>query len=1009
MRTTFVFALALLLACAAFAQRPSNRGGEARSAQQEKPVLDPKMGIPGARFAALSPDKQSVVFALHGDLWSMPSTGGRATRLTLHPAYDSRPLITPDGKRIVFVSDREGSYDLYTMPIDGGEPTRLTFHNATDVPSGFTRDSKNVLFTSTRAMGWNRGATTEVWSVPLTGGTPTRLTFTGGNSATTPDNGETLYYIAGASDSKVAEYEGTANDRLFVQRKDHPPEEILSYRGNSREPTISADGKRLHFTREVNGSFELFFCDVDAGTCEQITNLGENGISGMSFAPDDSMVVFTWKFYLWSLDLTNREAKPTLLSIEIREDSRGDGTIERRVDQGISRANLSKDGQRIVFSLAGDLWLMDANGGTASPLTNDKYTNDNPQFSPDGRTVSFYSNRSGNSDIWLMDVNGQNLRQFTKDPADEFFQSWSPDGQSIVFCSTRSGNKDIWIQRIDSEAATQLTNDPANDDDPVFSPDGRYIAFDSGRSNPDGADIWIMDANGANQRRVYGSNAIDEVPVFSPDGRFIVFDRVTRAGNFTRQELFMTDLAGSGEVRVATGAYASFTPDGKEILYVDRQGKLNYALTPAGLQNGRSVPFVAVRKTTQKDEMLKAFDEAHKAFADSFYDPKFHGKDWEALGKQYRALTETAGCREEMLYYLNRMVGQVSASHTGANARTTQAQREETGYLGAELLPESAGRNRQRVRVTNIEKGGAADKAWIREGDYIFRADRRQLSDSDNLFQFLEGTAGKEISLFVADNPEGNGLREVKVTPESFGQRRQRLYQQFVIENKQTTARETRGQVAYVHIPAMNQGALANFTREISSPQVQRAKALVIDVRDNGGGNIHNQLIDLLSRRPYAYIQDRNGRRTNQPTAYWDRPVVVLINERSYSDAEVFPHALKVLGRATIVGVQTPGAVIGTRNITLSDGTSWRLPMSGFYNWDGSKQEHNGCTPDIEVHVSPADLLAGKDPQLEAALEVAIEKIRGERTPVKEDPEVPQPTTPAKTGEFVEPVALPLD
>src|SRR5690606_27327034 len=119
-RTTFVLALAFLLAGAAFAQRPSNRarGGEARQAQ-EKPVLDPAMGIPGARFAALSPDKQSVVFALHGDLWSMPSSGGRATRLTLHPAYDSRPLITPDGKRIVFVSDREGSYDLYTMPIDG--------------------------------------------------------------------------------------------------------------------------------------------------------------------------------------------------------------------------------------------------------------------------------------------------------------------------------------------------------------------------------------------------------------------------------------------------------------------------------------------------------------------------------------------------------------------------------------------------------------------------------------------------------------------------------------------------------------------------------------------------------------------------------------------------------------------------------------------------------------------------------------------------------------------------
>jgi Tol biopolymer transport system component len=908
----------------------------------------------------------------------------------------------------VFVSDRDGNYDVYIMPIDGGQPKRLTWHMAADIPSGFTVDGKNLLFSSTRTMGWNRGGANEVWMMPLTGGTPKRVTYTGGSVATTPDNGDTLYFVGGASDAKVQEYEGTANDRLYVQRGGTPPEEILSFRGNSREPSVSRDGKRLHFTREINGNFELFVCDTETQTCEQVTNLGERGMSGVSFAPDDSMVVFTWKFYLWSLDLTAKDAKPKQLKIEIREDSRGNNEMERRLDQGIERAALSNDGKRIVFSLTGDLWIMSAHGGTAMQLTGDQFQDDNPKLSPDGKTVSFYSNRGGNPDIWLIDANGQNLRQFTTNPADDFFQNWSPDGQSIAFCSTRSGNKDIWIKRVDGSASVQLTTDAGNDDDPCFSPDGRMIAFDSNRNNPEGADIWIMDANGQNQRRVYGSAAVDEVPVFSPDGRFIVFDRIIRGGNFMRQELMMTDLAGSGEVRIASGAYASFTPDGKEILFVDRQGRLNYALTPNGIQNGRTVPFVAVKKTTQKAEMLKAFDEAHSAYASSFYDPKFHGKDWAALGKQYRALVESAGCREEFLYYLNRMVGEISASHSGAS-QAPAAGRQETGYLGMELLPEAMG-NRQRLKVMSVEKGGPADQAWIREGDYVFRVERQPLGANDTLERFLDGKAGQEVSLHVADNPEGRNFREVKVKCEAWAQRRARLYQQFVMGNKQETARQTRGQVAYVHIPAMNQQALAAFQAELVSPPVQRAKALIIDVRDNGGGNIHQQLVDLLSRKPYAYMQMRDGRKVNQPTAYWDRPIVILINERSYSDAEVFPHAMKTLDRATIVGVQTPGAVIGTNDITLSDGTRWRLPRTGFFNWDGKNQEHNGCEPDIEVRIDPADLLAGKDTQLERAMEVALEHVKG---PAKSKPEGPpeptQPTKPEKTGEFTEPAALPWE
>lgn len=1001
MRFATLMALVALMAGGVYAQRQPRPAQPGQPAVPAKPVLDARDGAPGARFPSLTPDGATIVFTLHGDIWSMPATGGRATRLTFNEAFDTRPLVTPDGKQVVFISDRAGSYDLWVMPIDGGAPRRLTFHAAGDVPTGFTADGKNVLFYSSRTMSWNRGGLYEVWSVPLAGGTPVQLTQTGGRDASSPDDGTTLYYVDGASDPKVQEYKGSANDRLYKQIRGYAPEQVLLFEGNSREPSISRDGKRLRFTREVDGSFELFICDTEKNTCEQLTKLGEDGLSNVSFAPDESLCVFVWKFYIYSLDLKTAGAKPKLLKIEIREDSRGEPMVDRTFTDGVERASLGRDGKSIVFTLGGDIWIMGADGGTARQVTNDTWHNQNPQLSPDGKTVSFYSDRSGNSDIWLVGVDGGNLTQFTADPADDFFQSWSPDGQALVFTSTRTGNKDIWLQKLDGTAPTQLTNHAANDDDAVFTPDGKQIVFDTARAGGNNSDIWIMDADGRNQRRIYGTPAIEEVPVVSPDGRFIAFDRVTQGASFVRQEVLVTDMAGSGEVLVGQGSYVSFTPDAKTIMYLNPDGQLVYAPTPAGITNGRMIPMLATKRVSQKEEMLRSFDEAHRAFAESFYDPKFHGKDWAALGRKYRELVQAAGSREEYLYYLNRMVGEVSASHTGANANTMRAAPTNTGLLGLSLTPESLQGNRQRLRVDSVEKGGPADQAWIRKGDYIFRVDGKALGASDSLDAFLEGKEGQEVAFWVADNPEGNNFREVKVKTEGFGQRRQRAYQNFIRDCKTTSAQQSRGQVAYIHIAQMMPQNLQMFENELANPMVQTARALIIDVRDNGGGNIHQQLIDILSRKPYAYMQLRTGQRIGQPPVYWNRPIVLLINERSYSDAEVFPHAMKTLGMATIVGVPTPGAVIGTRDIRLSDGTSWRLPSSGFFNANGTNQEHNGCQPDILVEVTPADRLAGKDVQLEKAIETALDLLKQKPAPGPQP--TPTPTAPQKEGDFFVP------
>ncbi len=976
------------------ATKPSESPAPSGKAPARVEALKPQNGAPGARYATLTPDGTSVIFSLHGDIWSMPFGGGRATRLTLNEAFDMRPLVTPDGKSIVFTSDRSGSYDIWIMPVDGGQPRRLTFHSMPEVACGFTTDGKSLIMQSALTTDW------ELFKLPLDGGTETQLTRTGGRDGCTADDGTTLYFVDGAADTKVQEYRGSANDRLYRQTIGAAPEHLHAFEGNSREPRLSKDGKRLYFTREVEGSFELFVWDTGAKEARQLTKLGDDGLSNFSLSSDEATVVFTWKFYLHSLDLSAANAAPKLMPITIREDAMELRRVERTFTTGIAAADMSPDGKWVAFELNGQIWLMGADGGAARQVTSDAFRNQMPRISPDGREIAFFSERNGNSDIFVVSLDGKNTRQVTTDPALDAFMNWSPDGSKLVFCSERSGNRDIWVVPASGGTATQLTNHQTADDDPSFSPDGSLIAFDSGRSG--NTDLYVMAADGSSQRRVYGTTDIDEVPSFSPDGRMLVFNRIVRGTTSVTTSVVVTDLMGSGEVTVAEGQYGKFTADGRGIFYVGgaarEGGQLYVAPAPVAINSGRQIPFLATVQITEKEEMLRSFDEAAQSYGTGFYDPKFHGKDWSALVQRYRQLVEACNTREEYLYYLNRMVGELSASHSGAFAPTIKAKQFTTGLVGASLTPEIWRDTRQRLRVSDVEAGGPADKAWIRNGDFIFRINGKPLGVKDNAYALLEGTTGQEVTLLVADNPEGDNFREIKLVPEAAQQKQQREYQQWVTKCRTATTKGSSNQVAYLHIAGMMPPNLQQFQNELSMPQIQSCKALIIDVRDNGGGNIHQQLIDILSRKPYAEIRMRNGMKIGQPTLYWDRPIVVMINERSYSDAEVFPHAIKTLGLGSIVGTQTPGAVIGTFDIRLSDGTSWRIPGSGFFNKDGSNQEHNGCKPDFAVDLTPADEFAGKDPQLEKAIEVAIQKIKEGKNKPKPTPETP--TSPAKEGDF---------
>jgi Tol biopolymer transport system component/C-terminal processing protease CtpA/Prc len=978
-------------------------GGDPAEKKSE-PAPKPDEGVVGARYAHLSPDGRQIAFSLWGDLWIMPAEGGRATRLTQNEASDLKPIWSPDGKRLAFTSDRSGNFDIWTMPADGGLPTQLTFDATMDHVCQYSADGSVIYFQSYRS------GDLRIHTIPVDGGTPSPVTQDDGIGASVCAADGYVYYVRSDGNDLQRGYRGSANDELYRTRPGGIPERLTRNDQNDRESHISPDGKRLYFIRETGKTgkdWNLFVLDLETREEKALTELDQGGMAYLDFTADCARVIFAWKFRLWMLDLAADKAAPKLLPVLIVEDARRDPVVERILSGGAETVDVSPDGSRLAISLAGGIWILPSGGGDAREVTKSGSGDQGARFSPDGSMIAFFSEgRTGNADIFVANADGSNVRQVTSQTGGDFFLNWSPDGRQLVYCSDAAGNKDIWRIALDGSAPVQLTKNPYPEDDPAFSPDGNLIAYDSWPSG--NADIFVMNGDGSGARRVCGTLAHEESPRFSPNGRLLVFTRTSAEGTQTVREVLVTDLAGSGEIRIADGHDGCFTRNGKEILYVDPQGHIKVAPAPEDIDGGRTVSFRAARRITLNRQFLDTFDEVTKQVAENFYDPKFHGNDWAKLTKAYRPIVAACRTRMEFYYVMRLLLGELNASHQGIYGPVNDIPNHSTGVLACGLVPETVdadpapkkGPRLLRLRVLKPAKGGPADKAWIRDGDYIFGVAGKRLTVEDNFDQRMMNTVGQEVVLLVGTAPDGSDIRAVTVKPEGIDTTRQRMDQQWVQDCARTVKEKGSGRIGYIHLSHMMGPALREFEAHLSSKPVQDAKVLILDLRNNSGGNIHQAVIDILSRRQYASNSNHRGPTGKSPPLFWARPIVLLINERSFSDAEVFAHAFKTLKLGTIVGVPTPGAVIGTRDITLSDGSTFRVTLAGYHNLDGTNQEGHGCVPDVLVEVSVDDRIAGRDPQIVKAIELALAEIAPKKEAAAPKPaDTPAPTDAPKPEE----------
>jgi tricorn protease len=488
---------------------------------------------------------QTIVFAAHGNLWSVPRAGGEAQRLTSGSGYDLMPRFSPDGRWIAFTADYQGNQDVYVIPAGGGAARRLTFHSDI-VPEApmrwgpnnmvvtWTRDSKNVVFLSRRmSMNW----TPRLFEVPVQGGLATPLPLDSGGLMTYSPDGHSLAYNRIFRNFRTWKryLGGMAQDVYTYDLAAKKLTRITDWKGTDTAPMWY--GRRIYFLsdRDARRRENLWVFDLDSRQFREITHFSGYDIDFPSLSPGEETpnaggagIVFQQGGSLWVLDLPSEQLHQ--LEVSVRDD--GVRTGPRFVDasklirekDAAQQTNfaVSPNGKRALFSARGDLFTVPAEHGATRNLTQTSNADeDHPSWSPDGKTIAYTTDSTGEQEIATRPAEGGTERILTRFQAGFFYSPvWSPDGKHLAF---PDGAHRLWLLDVASGRTTQVAQDPYNEiHDQSFSPDGRWLAYSITGANQQRG-IYIYSLDSGRERRVSEPLANDLGPVFSPDGKYLYF------------------------------------------------------------------------------------------------------------------------------------------------------------------------------------------------------------------------------------------------------------------------------------------------------------------------------------------------------------------------------------------------------------------------------------------------------------------------------------------------------
>lgn len=864
------------------------------------------------------------------DLWHYDRRMKQYRRLTDSPENELWAMPSPDGKIVYFVAERNGVKNLYKMALAGGRMTPLTSYkqDAVIYPD-IARQTGRIVYE------WN----SRLWFIDPQKPEPTEIV------------------IYAPSDEKVN-----------TRRR-------MNYNRHATEIEPSPDGKQIAFA--VKG--EIFLVETEkGGDAKRLTESLAVREGDFWWSPDGKRLAF----------VSNATGNEQIYTIEIETKK-----IKRLTQSAYNDTTpqYSPDGKWIAFKRGPfglGLYLIPAEGGAERALVTDPEIGDF-RWSPDSKWIA-YNRRDPTStwDIWIVNIQTGEKHNVTRYPGWNGNPQWTQDGKYLLFASNRGENTQIYVLplRLEEEVEDKSAGErPARQrvrpdegilpDDTLIDEQPQTPKKEEGETKqekpseekkPVEVQIDWMDIH---KRAKAITSVINTRGTFgvAPDSKTVYFV----ASPLGTPDIWKVNVDGTGQTQVTRSGESPagfrFSPDGAKVFYL-ADGQLKYL--SGG--NVHSIAYTAAMDWDAREEIRGMFEEAWWGLKMHFYDEKMHGVDWEAVRKRYEPLLEHVVTKEDFYFLVTQMIGELKASHLGIWGST---ETRETAYLGIQLDEEYTGKG---ARITEILPLSPAAKLAepLKAGEYILAVDEEEVRHTEHLYELLTNKVGKIVQLKVHSKPVLEGARRVKLKAISRNEHFDLWYDRWVEKTRQTVELLSKGRLGYHHIRAMDRESLERFQREIFG-ELQAKEGLILDVRFNGGGRIHDDLLMMLNRKVHAFEKRRwHPDYSTQPFQLWDRPTVLLMNEFSFSDAEIFPNGFRTYGFGPLLGLPTAGGVIGTITTTLIDGeTSFRYPVTGWWTLDGTNLENTGVAPDQLVPITPEAMVTGEDPQLEAAVQEALKRL----------------------------------
>jgi len=877
------------------------------------------------------------------DLWTFDLATHAARNITNEPFTDRDPMWI--GPRIYFASDRTGTLNLFSMLPDGSDVRQLTHSTTWDVRWPSADEAGRIVYED--------GGELHVFD--------TRTAADRTLAIDVPDDGVSWrpHHESVANDvedfalsPKGTRAVFTARGDIFTVPAEHGPTRNLTHSSNAhdRDAVWSPDGRKIAFLSDLTGEEEIYLVDQDGGGApERLTTDGTMRRDGLVWSPDGKDLAFADKSgRLWALEVATRKLT------EVARDSSGS-----MFDQ-----SWSPDSHWLAFSLSHasgfrSVYLWGIGDPAPREVTDELSNSYEPVFGPDGNYLFFLSDReyapqlsslewdfagSRTTGIFALALRTDVPAPFPP-PSDEV----KPDTGAAGAAAGRRAGADT--THGGGAATVKIDFDGlAGRIAPVPVPADNYSGLAAVKGN-----LLVV----RSPAPFYGR---------SPDGHpaLLIFNLADRK---------VTTLADDA------GGYA-LSPDGTKVLVRQGSGYVELDASPQGAGSKQTVATDGlVEDVIPHQEWAEIFEEVWRRFRDFFYVPNMNGYDWKALHDRYQPLLRFVGDRTDLDYVLDEMIGELSNSHTYISGGDYGAvpERAPVGLPGARFALDPAS---GRYRIAAIYAGDNAEAPYrspltqigvdAHVGDYVLAIDGTDLKAPQNPYELLRYKADHPVTLTLNARPTTDDARQVTYQP--IESETNLVYYDWVAANRRRVDSMTQGRVGYLHLPDMGADGIREFIKWYY-PQI-RKEGLIIDDRGNGGGNVSSMIIARLSQQLLATRFSRNDAFTS---TYPDGPVfygslVALLNETSASDGDIFPAMFKQAGLGPLIGKRSWGGVIGiTSHGPLIDGGNVNVPEFGFASVDGKWIiEGHGVDPDIVVENDPASVIAGRDPQLERAVQEVL-------------------------------------